>query len=343
MNPISSSNVRRVVVAAFLLYGCGSDTLGGATGKGGASGTTGIGGSGGTADGGSGGTMAAGGSGGTLAGGSSGGTTGVAGTTGSGGRPFNVNCTNSQTRCPGTLCGNGVRDTCSPFPAGCVPATFTEWCDGPDLGGATCASLNLGSGTLRCATDCGFDTSGCSGAQGGNGGTTGAGGAGGTGGAGGADDCDPQPPPSFTTNYVTDPGFENGAAGWGISGVNGFEVTTSAFHCGTHGGKRTARNYATDGFSYSALQSLQGQSTFSLWVMQNGGSNLPMSVTVGGLCGDSTMGFGGVNQTIAPNQWTRLTGTIMVGSGCAVSAFLVRQASGSQLPDLFIDDVYIVR
>jgi hypothetical protein len=36
---------------------------------------------------------------------------------------------------------------------------------------------------------------------------------------------------------VTDPGFENGgASGWGISGVNGFEVTTSAFHCGRAAG-----------------------------------------------------------------------------------------------------------
>lgn len=185
---------------------------------------------------------------------------------------------------------------------------------------------------------------GFGGAQGGRGGTAGSAPATGTAGAGGAGACDPQPPPSFTTNYVTDPGFENGgASGWGISGVNGFEVTTSAFHCGARSGKRTARNYATDGFGYGGLQSLQGPYKFSLWVMQNGGSNLPISVDSLGLCGDSTMGFGGVNQTIAPNQWTRLAGMGMVGAGCMISNFVVRQASGTQLPDLFIDDVYVVQ
>jgi len=36
-----------------------------------------------------------------------------------------------------------------------------EECEGPDLGGATCASLNLGSGSLECGAGCVFDVSGC--------------------------------------------------------------------------------------------------------------------------------------------------------------------------------------
>lgn len=44
-------------------------------------------------------------------------------------------------------CGNGAIDT--------------ESCDGADLGGQTCASLGLGSGTLACDAACGFDTSSC--------------------------------------------------------------------------------------------------------------------------------------------------------------------------------------
>jgi hypothetical protein len=40
-------------------------------------------------------------------------------------------------------------------------ANGQEACDGADLGGATCASLGLGSGDLRCQTDCKFDLSGC--------------------------------------------------------------------------------------------------------------------------------------------------------------------------------------
>jgi hypothetical protein len=211
------------------------------------------------------------------------------------------------------------------------------------VGGATAGSSG-GAGSSAAGTSGTTGVAGFGGAQGGRGGTAGSAPATGTAGAGGAVACDPQPPPSFTTNYVTDPGFESGgASGWGTSGVNGFEVTTSTFHCGARSGKRTARNYATDGFGYSGLQSLQGPYKFSLWVMQNGASDLPISVDSLGLCSDSTMGFGGVNQTIAPNQWTRLAGTGMVGAGCMISNFVVRQASGTQLPDLFIDDVYVVQ
>lgn len=46
-------------------------------------------------------------------------------------------------------CGNGVQEG-------------TELCDGLDLGGRSCASLNLGDGTLACDATCRLDVSGCS-------------------------------------------------------------------------------------------------------------------------------------------------------------------------------------
>jgi hypothetical protein len=158
----------RILLAAFLLYGCGSDKLGGGTGGAGGAG----GGSGGTSAGG------AGGSGGTTSSGGSGGSGrgGAAGTTaggGTGGRPAGIMCTYPEsTRCLPGMCGNGVRDACSPYGGTGIDCSnqFTEWCDGADLGTATCASRGLGTGTLRCTSDCGFDTSGCSGVQGGTGG-----------------------------------------------------------------------------------------------------------------------------------------------------------------------------
>lgn len=48
-------------------------------------------------------------------------------------------------------CGNDVIDT---------PAE--EDCDGSDLNGETCASLNLGDGDLSCSATCTFDSSACS-------------------------------------------------------------------------------------------------------------------------------------------------------------------------------------
>lgn len=51
------------------------------------------------------------------------------------------------------------RDAAGLTPCGSDSST----CDVTNLGGATCASLGLGSGTLSCdEADCTFDTAGCS-------------------------------------------------------------------------------------------------------------------------------------------------------------------------------------
>jgi hypothetical protein len=48
----------------------------------------------------------------------------------------------------GAVCGNGIREG-------------TELCDGADLAGVTCVTLNFAGGSLSCATDCTHNTSGC--------------------------------------------------------------------------------------------------------------------------------------------------------------------------------------
>ncbi|MCD6499407.1 MAG: hypothetical protein J7M25_14035 [Deltaproteobacteria bacterium] len=59
-------------------------------------------------------------------------------------------CRFDTSHCKPATCGDGTLD---------APA---EECDGSDLGGMTCDSLNLGSGTLTCQTNClELDTSGC--------------------------------------------------------------------------------------------------------------------------------------------------------------------------------------
>jgi len=71
-------------------------------------------------------------------------------------------------------CGNGVLES-------------GEQCDGTELGGKTCESLGLGSGTLACNSACKFETSGCSQGSTTSGSGSGAGGSGdmGAGGSGG--------------------------------------------------------------------------------------------------------------------------------------------------------------
>lgn len=68
----------------------------------------------------------------------SGGAGGTAGGAGEGGRGGEV----------GAECGDGV-------------AVGDEECDGEDLRGATCASLDMGTGALGCSESCAFDTSAC--------------------------------------------------------------------------------------------------------------------------------------------------------------------------------------
>ena len=77
-------------------------------------------------------------------------------------------------------CGNGVIDSGEACDDGnvsdsdaclstCVVATCgdgfvnagTEACDGSNLGGASCTTLGLGSGSLQCSSSCTFNTSGC--------------------------------------------------------------------------------------------------------------------------------------------------------------------------------------
>jgi len=64
-------------------------------------------------------------------------------------------CKREGTGTCGAFCGNGVKEG-------------TEACDGTDLGGATCASLGLATGSVACTAACELDTRGCKVAAGGN-------------------------------------------------------------------------------------------------------------------------------------------------------------------------------
>jgi hypothetical protein len=86
-------------------------------------------------------------------------------------------------------CGNGVVES-------------GEACDGAELDGETCSSVTVGArtmGTLKCSSQCTFDTTGCVGASsGGTGGVAGSGGTGGVAGSGG------------TGGVTTDGGVDSG-------------------------------------------------------------------------------------------------------------------------------------
>lgn len=125
-------------IAALALAACGGEDELPPPGSGTTTTTTGTGGGqggGGQGGGGQGGSQGGGGQGGSQGGGGQGGSQGGGGQGGS-----------------SAMCGNGVLEP-------------GEACDGADLQGLGCQSLGFDTGTLVCAADCTFDSSGCSGVE----------------------------------------------------------------------------------------------------------------------------------------------------------------------------------
>jgi hypothetical protein len=124
-------------------------STGGAVATGGVSGSGGLGGRG-----------AAPGRGGT----GGGGTGGAPGRGGAGGAPL-IWCPEPDPPACGTLCGNGLIDTCTRArDLGCISYMLTEQCDGFSLGGHEddCAALGFASGKTVCDSNCLADTRTCS-------------------------------------------------------------------------------------------------------------------------------------------------------------------------------------
>jgi hypothetical protein len=89
---------------------------------------------------------------------------GTAGASAGEGGGSSGSCCRAPVSCVAGLCGDGVLDTCTApsGPGSCPVVSFSEECDGDDLGGQTCMSLGYGSGTLSCSDKCFLDTKGCS-------------------------------------------------------------------------------------------------------------------------------------------------------------------------------------
>src|SRR5204863_1520792 len=84
-----------------------------------------------------------------------GGVGGVAGMRGRGGAGPGPECYTSPVPLCGTLCGNGVIDTCMRQVAlSCPTLMFSEECDGADFGPDNCVNRGYASGTLLCNADC---------------------------------------------------------------------------------------------------------------------------------------------------------------------------------------------
>jgi hypothetical protein len=175
---------------------------------------------------------------------------------------------------------------------------------------------------------------------------TGTGGEMGTGGT-----CDPGAPTGFTTNYVTNTDFESGTTGWtGLYGAT--LVSSSMAHCGTMSAE-AMRTQAYHGIRYDLSTTAAGTYMVSVWITHDASVAIQMGVQLACTMdadGGTTLSYNNISfLMVQPGVWTHVSGTGTVPAGCS-SLFLQIVQNGSTpdggtpaLPDLFVDDAYIVQ
>ena len=153
--------------------------------------------------------------------------------------------------------------------------------------------------------------------------------------------------PDGETNLVTNPSFESSASGWSAQfGGGTFGVSSTTAHCGRHSGEISNRSAFYDALS-TPVSTTAGTYTVALWVLQDGNSSLQMAIQGYGTCGSAQYinlgpSTGTGFPTIAPNEWTFVSGTLTVPAGCTAMSLIIEQdGAQSLLPDLFVDDVFV--
>ena len=145
-----------------------------------------------------------------------------------------------------------------------------------------------------------------------------------------------QPP----ANVVSNPGFESGGTGWSAFGGT-FLVSSTVAHTGTNSGEDTARTATWNGPAY-ALSVTPASYAVSAWVYQDGSSSESLLLTTKLVCDGVTSYVTSAGpSTVVPNTWVELVGSLTVPAGCSDALLYLNQSGGSELPDLFIDDVSV--
>lgn len=145
-----------------------------------------------------------------------------------------------------------------------------------------------------------------------------------------------QPP----SNVVTNPDFESGGGGWSAFGGT-FVVSSTIAHGGTQSGEDTGRTASWNGPAYS-LPTSPASYAVAAWVYQDGSESESLLLTTKLVCGTATNYVTSAGPaTVAPNTWVQLVGSLTVPSGCTDALLYLNQNGGTELPDLFIDDVSV--
>lgn len=163
-----------------------------------------------------------------------------------------------------------------------------------------------------------------------------------------ASPCDPMPP-KVGTNLIANPDFEDdieAGAGWSFAYGGKFVVSSTQAHCGTHSGEMTNRSQFFNAFEYAIALPADTSYSYSLWVMQDGPSDIWMGFQAFSAAGTCANSFGNVTYAVVPpNVWTHLTGTLAITSGCPTSYLYVVQqyVDAAAYPNLYVDDVYVIQ
>jgi endo-1,4-beta-xylanase len=142
---------------------------------------------------------------------------------------------------------------------------------------------------------------------------------------------------TVSANVISNSDFESSAAGWAAFGGT-LSVSATFAHGGLQSGVSTGRTAAWNGPSY-AMPIWPARYAVSAWVLQDGTSTETLALTSKLTCNNTTNYADVVTVSAAPNTWVELAGTLVVPAGCTDALIYVQQESGTDLPNIYIDDV----
>jgi len=144
------------------------------------------------------------------------------------------------------------------------------------------------------------------------------------------------------TNVISNADFEEGGDGWAAFG-GAFSVSAAFAHAGKQSGEGSERTVAWSGPSH-VLPPSAAVYDVSAWALQHGLGGLTLLLSAKLSRGSVADDYRTVATAAAsPDIWVRLHGTLVVPQGCTSVVLYLEQAPGPEFPDLYIDDVSVVR
>ncbi len=142
------------------------------------------------------------------------------------------------------------------------------------------------------------------------------------------------PPEAY--NVVGNGGVELGTSSWQGQGI-GFAQTSTFVHSGSFAGVGNGRTASWQGPGIS-IPGGEASYDLSMFALQDSTETIDLRMSAKLTCG-GTDSFHFVGQTSAPpGTWIELAGSLSIPAGCESALVYVEQGSGTDFPDIYVDD-----